>query len=241
MSNVLSGLGYANDVKEDKDTLGGARPALNSDVYEGTIKLAYIEESQYGALGLNLTLDIPNYGEYKETLWMTNRQKQNFYVTSTNEKRYLAGFTHADSLALLTTGKPLSELKTEQKLVKTWVAAQKAEMNVQVDVIVDLIGKKVSLGIHKELQIKQEKDANGIYQDTDKTRETNSINKVFHPTNGKTVAECKAKVETPEFREKWLAQWKDKVNDRTGGKAGQSGTPGAPKPNAAKSSSLFDD
>lgn len=239
----LSNLGYNESIKADNDVVGGGgRPVLTSGIYTGKIKLAYIDESQGGALGLNLTVEFPDHGEYKETLWMTNKQKQNFYVDkTTQEKRYLAGFTHADNLALLVTGKPISELNTEAKLVKIWNYDQKAEVPTSVDVLVDLIGKDVTLGIMHELQMKQAKNAQGIYEDTGVTRDVNSISKVFHPTNGKTVAECRAKAETAVFKDEWLAKWEGKVHDRTGGKATQ-GTAGAPKPNVPKTSSgLFAD
>lgn len=241
--NALSNLSYDNNIQQEKDTLGGGRTLLESGAVIATIKVAYLETSRNGALGLNLTFDI-NGAEYKETLWMTNREKQNFYKDSrSGEKRYLAGFLHADAIALLASGKSISEQPTEKKIVKVFNYEQKKELPTEVECLTELHGKQIQLGILKERSFKREKQTDGSYAETADTQESNVIDKIFHATHGKTVAECRAQVEEAEFIHGWKAKWTGEVRDRTQGKTpngGQTGQAGAPKAAANKTTtSLF--
>jgi hypothetical protein len=156
----------------------------------------------------------------------------------------LPGFTTVNDLALLTTGQPLANAETENKVIKLWNKEQEKEVPTEVPCITALHGKPVKLGILEEITFKQVKDANGNYQDTSETRTSNVINKVFHASTGKTVNEYKAKVETAEFINKWKEKWDGKPNDKTAGKTPKGVTTGrtsaaAPTSTGKPTSSLF--
>ena len=86
----------------------------------------------------------------------------------------------------------------------------------------------------KESRPKQVKNDNGVYVDTAEMREVNSIQKVFHPENHKTIAECKAKSDTAKFYQDWLEKNKGQVRTIA------SKAPGANTANqSANVSSLF--
>lgn len=239
----LSNLKYDETVQETKDTVGSSYAVKPSGVYPATVKVAYFEKSSKGALGLNLTFGLEDGSEYKETLYVTSgndKGNKPYYTNKDGEKVYLPGFLNADAIALLITGKPLSECATERKVVKIYNYDQKQEVPTEVDCVTALHGQQVQLGIIQEKSYKSEKQQDGTYKETDETRETNQIDKVFHKDTGKTVNEYRAKVEQADFKAKWLERWNGKVKDKTTGKSPSGAVTGAPKAAQAKpASSLF--
>src|SRR5690606_30550208 len=101
--------------------------------------------------------------EYRETFWVTNRNQENFYLDKNDKTKKipLPGFTVVDDLCLVTTNKPLSEQVGEEKVINVYDPEAKKELPKAVPMLVDLIGKKVYLGIIKELRNKQTKNAAG--------------------------------------------------------------------------------
>lgn len=239
--SLLAGLTTDDSIKESKDTVGGGYSAKPSAVYDAVIKAAYITVATSGAKAVNLIADIDG-GEYRETIYITNKKGQNFYLSDDGTKNYLPGFTTVNDLALLTTGQPLANANTEKKVLKIWNKDQNKEVPTEVDCITALHGKPVKLGILEEITFKQAKDGNGNYVDTTETRTSNVINKVFHASTGKTVNEYKAKTEAAEFIDKWKAKWDGKPNDKTAGKTpkGSASAPRTANATAPKAaSSLF--
>lgn len=198
-------------LEQAKDTLGGFQ-LFDTNIYTATIKLAYAGESASGAVSVTFVFDIDGK-EHRETFYVTNRQKDNFYTT--NGKKYpLPGFTTVDDICVIATEKPLSEQETEPKVVKVYSSTAKAEVPTEVPVLVDLIGQKVALGIFKQIENKSAKNASGEYEPTEETRELNVVDKVFHPEVKLTVVEAKAGKTEPDFWNKWLEKNKDTVRNR---------------------------
>lgn len=210
--SALSKLKYDSSVNQEKDMVGGSYTVLDSNIYTGTVKYAYLQASKSGALGLHTAFDIDGK-EYSEVFYLTTKEGKNYYTTKDGIKNYLAGFNHADALALFTTGKPLSELDTEEKSIKLYNFEQAKEVPTSVDMITDMIGKEVKLAIIKKLEFKK-KQVNGEYVETGETREVNTIDKVFSSKDTRTTAEVRAEKEA-EFYEKWLEKNKDQVRDTT--------------------------
>lgn len=217
--SALQSLGYDNSIEEPKDTLGSGFSVRESGVYLMTIAMAYLAEADSGALGVNFIFKDENDTEYRETVYVTSgkaKGKKNYYEKE-GKKHYLPGFLTADAIALLSSGKSISELDTEKKLVKVWNKEAQTEVPTEVDCLTGLLGKQIQLGILKNSEFKTQKTDNG-YVDTDEIRETNTIDRVFHAKHGKTVAECKAKKEDAEFLKEWKTAWEGKVKDKTKGK-----------------------
>ena len=238
--SLLTQVKTGSDIKEEKDTLGSGRTLLESGVYTAVLKLAYLTKATTGSVALNLVADI-NGAEYKETLYITNKAGENFYISkdAAKEKRFLAGFLHADAIALLTSGKSILELPTEKKIVKIYNFQAKADMPTEVEVLTDLVGKEVQLGILKTLEFKTVKQGEGDdvkYVETSETQQTNSIEKVFHAAHGKTVAECRAQAASATFIDEWKTAWTAKLRDKTAGKTpngGNTGSAGSPASGSA--------
>lgn len=233
--SLLSNLKYDDSIKLEKDSVGSVYSVLESDIYSASVKYAFIKASLSGALGLHVAFDIDGK-EYTETFYMTTKEGNNFYTTKDGTKNYLVGFNHADALALFTTGKPISELGTEEKVIKLYNYEQGKEVSTSVDMITDMLGKQVKLAIIKKLEFKKTKQ-NGEYVETEETKETNSIDKIFSFNENRTTAEVRAKKEA-EFYQKWLDKNKDQVRDTT---ANKRKTVMKATSNSAKVSSLFAD
>lgn len=233
MTNPLAGLAYDNAIANETDSLGSSVRESGAAVF--TIKVAYFETSKNGALGLNLTLVDENNRQYKETLWATNRNGQNFYVTQSGEKKYLAGFIHADAITLLANGTPLAQTPVEKLVVKVYNRDAKAEVPTQVDALKAIMGKQIMLGILKIRENANKlNESTGRYEPTNEERTLNSIDKVFR-ADGFTTAELRSQAEEATFLTEWKARWEGKLRDKFKEVAGAA-RPGAPKAAAARGS-----
>ena len=230
----------SDGLEESQDRLGGFSP-LDTDVYAGKIKLAYAGESEKGALFVALVADFGGR-EYRETIYVSNKQKEPHYMQD-NKKIPLPGFTIIDDLCLVASGKPLSEQTTEEKTVKLYDFEQKKEMPKAVQVLTDLVGQPIKVGILRKLENKTEKSGNE-YVPTAETREVNNIDKVFHHEMDLTVAEARSGQEEAKFLASWTERNKGQTRDVRKIKDGAAGQAGAPKPSsggnaAAPRTSLF--
>lgn len=227
-------------LEKSEDRLGGFQ-AFASDIYTGTIKQLFAGESKSGAMNITLLLDIGGK-EYRETIYISNKKKENFF-TKDGKKQPLPGFTVINDICLIATGKELNEQPTEEKIVKVWDPETKSEQPKAVPVLVDCLGKSVSLGILNQLENKEAKDASGEYKPTAETRVSNLIDKVFHPELKVTVAEARLGKETGEFWDAWLKRNQGQQRDRREIKDGKGDAGGPPKSGAPtgapKGKSLF--
>lgn len=236
--STLAALKYDDDVKETKDTVGGGFSVRASGLYDATIKMAYLGKTTNNGTSLNCIFDIDG-SEYRENLFLADVTGKTYYTDKDGGKHYRQGFLNADALALLTTGKPLSDCATERKVVKLYNFEQKKDVPTEVECLVGLLGQSVKLGVLQELSFKSVKQPDGSYKETSETKETNVIDKVFHAASGKTVNEFRAKVPEAEFSVKWAEKWTGKVKDKTAGKTPAAGTPRSSTPAAKPTSSLF--
>lgn len=231
------------EAKAGGDTLGGFR-IYESDAYEAVVKMAYLGQAKSGAQFVGLQLTLNGSDEYREDLYFTNKEGENFY-TKGKEDFILPGFQNLDELCLLTTGVKFEEQETEEKIVKLYDREAKAETNQSVQVLTNVIGQPVIVGIKKETNWKQVlNDQTNKYEDTAEKRDTNQISKFFHADNQATVTEALKELPFGKFFEEWVNAHKGQTNDKTrgasaptGGGAGKAGRPGAAP--AGATASLF--
>lgn len=200
------------------DRLGGGFQAVPSDIYDVTIKMAYVGNSAHSkAMSVTLIATMADNKELRETIWITNKDNENTYADKQDAKKkhLLPGFITVNDICLLATGNELSEQETEEKMVKIYNSTEKKEVPTAVQVITDLIGKKVKLGVLRKKSWKQKRDDSGNYVNTDQTRDENTIDKVFHADNGRTVQEYMHGVDPAEFMPAWEKQNKGKDRDDT--------------------------
>lgn len=239
--SLLAQLSTDTSIKEDGDSLGSQ--VLDSGLYEATIKYAYIGSADSGAVSLVCMFDLSGR-PLRQTFWMTSgtaKGGKNYYVNKDGERKYLPGFTQANSLAQLVTGKEISALDTETKVIKLWSKEAKAEVPTKVEMLMELVNQPVVIGVIKQLVNKTVKNDDGGYSPTDETREENEIDKFFKADNYMTLTEVKSNADEAEFYKSWVKKFKGTVKDRTSKDATKStpktSTGGASKKPAV---SLFD-
>lgn len=233
--NMLASLKTDDSVKiaDDKDTLGGGFGPIESGAYRAKIGMAFVKKSEGGALGLFLTFLVGEEAkEVRQTLWMTSGDAKGNkpYYTKDGENFPLPGFSAAKSLALLTTGKDMSDLDTEEKVIKLYNSDAKADVPTKVQAVMELIGQEVVIGIIKQTVDKTVKGADNVYTANGETREENEIDKFFCAKEGhenKTTTEIKAKGEA-EFYPEWCKKWVGVTRNKAKGAAGTAGAPGKP-------------
>jgi hypothetical protein len=224
--SLLKSLASDASIANEKDSLGGGG-VLESGLYLAKVTLAYVTKSEGGALGLILQAKTEAGRDIRQTLWMTSgtaKGCKNYYEKD-GEKNYLPGFIAANSLALLTTGKEISELDTEQKVVKVYNREAKAEMPTKVDMLVDLLDKDILIGVLKQTVDKTSKDASGAYQPTGETRDENEIDKFFRASDRMTTAEIRAHADKAEFADAWSAKNTGNTRNKASKTAGTAGVP----------------
>jgi hypothetical protein len=202
-------------LEETQDRLGGFAP-LETDIYTGVIKVAYAGKSAGGAQSVTLLISMPGGKEYRETQYVTNKKGENFFLNPQDKTKKvgLPGFTIIDDICLCTTGAPLAEQETEEKIVNIYDSEAKKELPKAVQVLSGLTGKTISLGILKQLENKNEKQGDGSYAATAETRDTNAIDKVFHTETKMTVVEARNQATEPAFWDGWLDRNKGKTRDK---------------------------
>jgi hypothetical protein len=234
-------------LEDTKDSMGGGSFLKDTNIYAGTIKMAYAKNSASSdSVAMAIQIDIDGQ-EYREDLWVVNKKGENFYVDGKDptKKHPLMGFTHANDICLMTTDMELAELSTEEKTISLYDFDARKDMPTKADVFTDLIGKEIKVAIVRQIVDKNTKQDDGRYVPSGETREENSIEKVFHAPTNMTVVEARQGLEEPVFHDKWkLANEGKPPRDRSkgvtkgGGKApGTAGAPGAA--GAAKPSGLF--
>lgn len=233
--SLLANLASDDSIANEKDSVGGSGP-LESGVYPVTITMAHINKATSGALGLVLTMKTEDNKEVRQTLWMTSgtaKGCKNYYEKA-GEKHYLPGFTHANAVCLLASGKEISALDTEQKVINLYSPEAKAEVPTKVDVVMDLLGKEVIVGLIKQTVDKTKKNDAGVYEATGETRDENEIDKFFRAKDRMTTAEIRAQAEEAVFINTWETKWAGNTKDRAKGAA--AGLAGVPKLGGAPAS-----
>lgn len=218
--------------EEVADRLGGFA-LFPTDIYEAKIKMAYAGASQKGARFVHLIADI-NGKEYSETIYVTNKAGENFYHPKDKDgkieldgkgnpkKATMPGYVTVDDICLLTTGKPLNEQDSEEKIVKIYDYDAKKEVPTSVPVLVELVGTDIRLAIQQSKEDKnKQNESTGVYEPTGETRDTNNIEKAFHFDTKMTVVEIRQEAKEATFHDAWGTKNRGVVRDKTtGAKAG---------------------
>ena len=224
---MFQNLQVDNTIQEEKDSLGGSR-LLESDIYNLTIKLAFLTVSDGGAMALNVHTETEDGQPYRTQQWMTSgtaKGGHNYYVDGKGVKQYLPGFNVANAIALMTTGKNIAELATEEKTVNLYNPTAGKEVPTPVQMFTALIGTEFAAGIIKQTVNKNVKGADGKYVPTAETRDENELDKVFQAKTLRTTVEIKAGDTEGTFANQWKEKFagvtRSKVKEVKGGpKAG---------------------
>lgn len=233
MASKLFGNVKTEGVERSEDRTGSSFSLFDSDIYEAVIKAAYVTTaSSSAAQALNLIFTIEDK-EYKETIWVTNKNGECSFIDKRNDKQtFLPGWQMANDIAMMTTGEEFRDCEFEEKVIKLYNYDLKQETPTSVPMCTAMVGKKILLAIQKRIVNKQEKSADGSYIDTDDTKEENVLDKVFHPDTRQTLSEALQERDAG-FYEKWLETNKGKTRDARKNKSGNTAKPSAKAPEAS--------
>ena len=252
--------GMTQDVTEKAtDSLGGNVFLVDSDLHKFTIEVAYLTQAKSGAVGLNLHLK-GNGSFVRQSLWIKSgnaKGNTTYYTNAKGERQNLPGFSQANQLVqlLVDPAKNIIDMasQTEEKIIKLYSYDAKGDVDTKVEMITDLVGKEVVLGMHKQAVEKtafnpSTKQYDAVTDTTGRayTVDRNEINKIFD-ANGLTVAEREGGMTEPVFAKQWADKWKGEVVDKTKAKTGRYPMPkagAAPAASeggeAAPTTSIFD-
>jgi hypothetical protein len=241
---MLNTLAKPTNVVEEKDTLGGGSYLLDSDIYDMTIDTAWVGKSSGGAMNVNIVLKSGSK-TLRSTIYITSgnvKGNKTTYLDKNGEEHYLPGFSQIDSMCLLATSKSITELATTKKVIKVYDPSVSKEVPTEVDMIMELLGTAIKVGVLKQIVDKTAKnDRTGAYEPTGETREINEIDKFFRSRDGLTTAEIRAGEPAAVFLSTWQNANKGIIQNKAKGgtsrpTAGMPPAAGAAKPAA---SSMF--
>lgn len=229
--SLFKKLAVDSTIEADKDVIGGSKfGAWESGVYDTVIELAYVDESKGGAMNINFVFKTQDGKELRQQIYVTSGKEKgqtNYYTDKDGNKKYLPGFTQANDLCLLSAGEALSDIETETKTLSIYSFDQKKEVPTKKEVLTDLIGKEVTLGVVKVIEDK--------YNKPGETRTVNEISKVFRTADRMTANEIRSEDAEPSF----YAAWKEKNTGIVINKAGKNGTAAPAATADAPKKSLF--
>ena len=180
MGNIFASKKAAKDDKVETDFVGGGF-LLDTDVYQGKIKYAYIGKSASSdARSCNLCIDFGGK-EVSKTIWMTNREGGVTYTDKkTKEEKNLPGYNQVNSLSMLLLSKEVGDLDVEEKTLKLYDFDAKAEVAQAVDCFVELHGLDLSVAVERLTVDKTEKnESTKEYDPTGETKDINEFVKFF--------------------------------------------------------------
>lgn len=195
--SLFSNIKTDDSVTQEVDRVGGSY-LLDSGAYPFVIDMAYAEESKGGAMGINCVFKTSGGKTFKQIIYVTSGKEkgQKNYYEREGKKHYLPGFNVANNITLLSIGKELSDIETEEKVVKVYSFDQKKEVPQKKQVLVELLGQEITLGV---IQFKEPH-----YQDSSKIITKNEIDKVFRTSDNMTAVEIRAEATEAAVYDAWV-------------------------------------
>lgn len=225
--------------KQEDRVGGGGFKVLESDIYKGTIEVVYLNKAKSGAVGFTMNVKLDNGRDYRETIYVTNKNGENFFMKD-KKKIPLPGFSIINDMCMIATETPLSEQSDAVKKLKVYDVTAKEEVIKDVTVLDQLCNKRIALAILHEVHNKMEKGDEG-YVATAETRDVNTVAKVLHPELKLTLQEALEGKEST-YWDKWIEVYKNgKPVDRRTVKenGGTAGRPKAPVTQQTPRQSIF--
>ena len=216
-----------------QDRVGGGSFVIDSGAYEAKIDKAYlVNSSSSKAVGVKIEAALSNGKKFRDTIYVTNSEGKNTYLTKDKKLAYLPGFELISNIALVTVGKELADLTPEDKVVEVYNSELKRNAPTSVQMLMELVGTDIVLGIAKTKSFKQAKNAvSGKYENTEEIVEGNELINVFNIA-GYTALEIKAKATEVSFINQFMEVYKEGyVKDTTKkgtAAAGVTNTPATP-------------
>lgn len=195
--NLFKGAKTAEKGSKVEDDYIGGGGAMETDIYDATIKTAYMGKSQSSdAVNMSLLLDV-NGKEVRATIWMTNKNGGITYKDKAGVEQNLPGYNQVNSLAMLVLGKEIGDCDVEELIVKLYDYDAKKDLPQAVDCYSEFHGEKVQIALQKQTVDKTAKnEATGDYEPTGDTRDVNEVVKFFPADKRVTISEVAMQIKT---------------------------------------------
>jgi len=225
--NPFGKMKYDSKTAVDADTLGGSKfTPLPSNVYDLTVKLLYLTQSEKGAWAVNLEATTPDNKTYKESVYISNAAGENEYKDSkTGEMKVMSSFLTMNALCLLTDGKAIKSQRMEKKVINVYSYKDKKDIPTEVLMLVDIVGKQFKAGILLREQNKRVKNQENVYVNTADIVSVNVLDKVFRFRDSCTETEIRAGATEGSFIKDWKAKYEGQVDNWVRKVQGSSGAP----------------
>lgn len=245
--NPLANLTVPTNVVAATDSVGEVF-LLDSGVHNLKIDTAYFGESRNGAISVNITFKGTG-STLRQTFYITSgkaKGQKTTYKDRNGAEHFLPGYTTVNDIGLLTVNKGIPDLDTEDKMVNIFDYSLRKEVPTKVPMIMDLLGKNITLGVIKQTVNKNVKNGEGKYVPsvstiegvtTFDTRDENEIDKVFRTSDHMTTAEVQTKETVATFMNDWKIKWEGKIRNRAQGATASGAVAGAP---TGTKSGMFD-
>jgi len=229
--SILKTLAVSSDMETEVDRSTSSLPRVfESGVYDVVIDTAYIDSSASGAISANFVFKAQDGRTLNQTIYITSGEAKGrlpYYIRD-GKKIPLPGFSTANSIALLTVGEEINTLETETKVLSLYDYDAKKNTPQQKEVIMDLLGQEVTLGVLRVIEDKRVKDSSGNYVPSGETRIINEIDKVFRTSDKMTTSEIRKGKTEPEYFGSWSEANTGKTRDKSEGKKGETRSGSAP-------------
>jgi hypothetical protein len=195
MTNIFSDKKPASTEVEE-DFVGGGSYTLDTDLYTGVLKLAYLTKSKGGANAMNFVINIDGK-DHTFTEWMTTKSGAITYVDKKDNtiSHNLPGYSKVESACLLYAGKYVGKMDAEDQVVKIYDYDAKKDLPQSVTCFTELHGEEVCVAIQRQTVDKNKDDGSGNYVPTGETRDQNEIVKFLAVGSEVTISEVQKFVE----------------------------------------------
>lgn len=192
MSNPFANVETASeDSIVEKDFVGGGG-TIPTNLYDGVIKAAYIQESQSTGSKAKMVnfIVVIDGKEVRQRITVNNREGKVTYKDKNSGKlKNLPGFSQVNSVCMLIAGKELQNMDVESKTLNLYDHSAGKEVPQSVPCLVELHGEAVGVAIQEQIVDKQKRQDDGTYENTGETRKENEIVKFFAPDTFVTLSE----------------------------------------------------
>jgi hypothetical protein len=207
-------------IEGDDDTIGGNYSLFDSNIYDGTIKVLYLDKAQNSeSVAAHIIVDI-NGQELTDKVFITTKEGSNLDKNG----KPLKGYNLVNSLCQLVTGskgdvKDFTEClaRKKSKMIELYDYDAKEKIPTSKIILPDLTDAKIGVAVLKILQDKKKQD-NGVWV-VDGSREANTIDKFLTAKNHYTFTEATREEGIDPNAVTWKQAWLDKnlnnVQDKT--------------------------
>lgn len=238
--SLLEGINTADNAEKETDRLGGFQ-LLDANVHLMKIKTAYLSTAASEARAVMFEFESEK-GVLRSAQYFCSgktKGKKTYYIK--NDKQFnLPGFIIVNDIFRAVGFKGgLDDAVLEEKFIKLYNHDAGGEVVTPVQMVTNLIGKEVALGVRKQTVDKTALGSdNKTYEPTGETRDVNELDKVF-TAEGLTQPEIDAGITEPTFIIGWKEKYEGKLEMLAKGATGGNGTAGAPAATQAKAKKLF--